>query len=363
MLILFLILFVGLTLELGLRMLVPLYPDPFFSNKVSKVFYIPKSKRPNEISYLSTSLLSGETRLSLIQSNNLGFRSRNATEQFFKGCRIGVVGSSFVLAPELHEDETIPHVLESNLKRKVQHTPFEVLSAAQAGGDTRDFLPQIIHQIVHLHPKILIVQIGLNEVLSQIQGSWKYLYEPRVMKNSIYTSLLSCATELYLFRVLYSQITRKKSFWRVKYENQKVVHTIDYKEQDNFYRKGSKVHNIKFDSLGFLDNLLSIIALCKGHSINLVFLWVSGALQEILDKNVTLVTDVSALKLLQVLQECKPKVESLCVKNNVTFLDVDNWLSPTSEYWLTIQHCNTKGAATIANQLASHIELLLQRGL
>lgn len=105
--------------------------------------------------------------------NAHGFRSREASPaQDRSRFRIFTAGASTVYGIYADDEDTASRVLEQELIRRYPDAGIEVQNAGVVGWTSEDTVRNIEHRILPLHPQVVVVMDGRNDLFPQIYNNY-----------------------------------------------------------------------------------------------------------------------------------------------------------------------------------------------
>lgn len=187
--------------------------------------------------------------------NSYGFRGPSfSIEKPPRTLRIVLMGASTVYGVAVSDEETSAVQLENRLHTLLPGRRVEVLNAGVPGWNSRETLINLRLRVLTLHPNIVVIVDGRNEVFPQLFNNYQedYSHYRKVgyqFRNSNYTyKLLFRVSHLFMLvatsgrgRLGFSQREENPAYGSIRYENlptdeELLQNARDYRRTETFRR-------------------------------------------------------------------------------------------------------------------------------
>ncbi|MDX5337616.1 MAG: SGNH/GDSL hydrolase family protein [Cyclobacteriaceae bacterium] len=167
--------------ELALYWLAPV-EDPFARYKkrnLSNSQYIESQFKPNaEFTFEIESGLPKMDSSATFTTNNFGYRGDSLIypkppSEF----RVFIIGGSTTENLFIDDSKGFERQLQGVLQDSIQNLTVKVYNAGKSGDATPDHISMLVHRIQHLHPDLVILFPGIND-LNRLIGNYDYLHFP-----------------------------------------------------------------------------------------------------------------------------------------------------------------------------------------
>jgi len=299
-------------------------------------------------------------------TNSLGFRGseieRPKPDSEF---RAFVIGGSTTECLFLDDTADISYDLEEFLNRYKPDSAglhVEVYNAGKSGDKSYDHVAMLSQRIVHLHPDLVVIFAGINDLSSGIYG-YDYVHE---YKKNQYLEL--GMKNLIKYGLTEFQVPRRLVHMLKKPSDDDLLMAIsfhsNYRTLINARKNGTVVNEFPRTNLeAYRNHLLSIIGICRMHNIKLVFM----TQPTVWDSKI----DPKAKELLwftyrrgkvfkedlmdQALEKYNDVMRHLGNEYNVPVFDLAEVIPKSTEYFYDDCHFNITGAEFVADSLCTFI--------
>lgn len=365
---LFTILICLVILEILLRLFAPI-SDPYGMKKAEGGQYI-VSQFPSRYR-IRTQVEKGLPGIegdNVFTTNNMGFRGEDLLmpkppDEF----RIFILGGSSIECFYLDDSQAIHSVLQEELNKHVSpRMKVKVYNAGKSGDFSVDHVAMISHRIVHLHPDMIIVCSGVNDLTRAIYNFDYCLYGQKgssARRLTFFRLLKFLSTEFQIPRRIYYLI-RKISPKSDSQLLEEISSKSDYKKKVKL-RMSVPASNQKprVDLAPYRENLKTIVGVCQVHNIRLILVTQPTTWDSLVDpeiKNwqwmlyrngVTYRADFMD----EAMEKLNNVMRQVAADSSVPLFDLARTIPKSSEFFYDDAHFNVKGAYLSGMGLASFI--------
>lgn len=328
-----------LTLELLLRVLKP-YNLNVFDEKI-RLIYNKKYKIKNFNKKLDNYVY--------FTKNSIGFRGDEPPKNFSEYLTIIVSGGSTTENARLTDEKEWTHLLGKRLSNDFNKV--WINNAGFAGHSTKAQLDIIKNHIIELHPKVVIILTGIND-LGNVERE-RYLATKKIpvllekgfdflRRRSYLFSFLHYLNEQIICRIV-------GLGYRLDFNLEKI------KEKEISQREEIEIKNIHKEKMPFFrNNLQEIINILKENKIKVVFVSQSTLCGNRVD--VTTKKDLAKIKVgllngklyNEILNLYNDTVKNVAEKNDIFFIDLESNLEKKYDYYFDYIHYTNQGSEAVS---------------
>lgn len=354
--------------EAGLRRFAPI-ADPYevFKNSLPNE-YVRSQFRPNYRFRTETEEgLPGVDRRSLFTTNNVGFRGDALVlPKPTNELRIFIVGGSTTECLYLDDSKAINRILQDELNRRMPAGAVaKVYNAGKSGDRSDDHVSMIVHRIIHMHPDLIILFAGINDLSAAIAKADSFHMKNSQEKRFTLSELLRmAATEFQIPRRMF--YAGKKLFFKRDAHDvlEEIKSRSDYREKVKFISKFPvSSQRPAADPTAFRDNLTTIAGVAKSHGVRLVFMTQQTTWNSAIDPRVKdwqwMLYRAGIRYRPEVLDEAMEAFNDVtrhvALKENVPVYDIVKTIPKSLDFFYDDVHFNINGAHEAAVGLASFL--------
>ena len=311
-----------------------------------------------------------------VSSNNLGFRGPNLPTENNALYKIITVGGSTTICAYLSDGKDWPNLVRQKLE-KLDNSIW-LNNAGMDGASTMGHLKALPMTIAVVHPQIALFLIGCNDVLRDTLRDYdKTKLNFTVSKSSKIIPLKEVHSNqflyshCYVYRLLSNYIFYLKTKQQI--ENFKVHHqNINFAKAPTVATDSSlKAEKLTLiDSkfiTGYKERVSALIVLCRRNNVTPVFMTQPSVLGFGIDSatGINLATikveDCNGDIYWSMLQKYNAALKEVCIKNDVSFIDLADSMPKNSTYYYDYFHFTNQGARVVANIVMEQLPAILHK--
>ena len=359
--------------ELVLRFLAPV-SDPYDYLKRPESFnhYVKSWPGNYHLQTEAEPSLPGIEERAHFTTNKVGFRGGEIKRPKPKNeFRVFLIGGSTTECMYIDDDQAIDRALGRDLNRLLPNVlSARVFNTGRGGLKSDDHVAMLAQRIVHLEPDVAVVLAGANDLFAAIRD-FDYLHVggETLPPQTLFVMLRMAATEWQLGRRVYYSVQSllPMSLWERQREvtmrsgiGSLALHCASLPESARSPRTDLRTYE---------RNLLSLIGICRAHSIDLIFMTQVSTWNTDLDPPIEKWQWMNCVRgvryrperMEEALEAYNGVMRVVAERQGLALVDLVQTIPKSSEYFYDDMHFNVNGARRAAAVLAPTIAEVAKR--